>query len=139
MIIIQKKEVLNLKKILTLINQLNVLKSTISLLLEVPFFIAAYDFLSNVKGFRDAVLWGNSVLSMPDGLLFGINILPLLMTIINICSTSIYTKGQSLKSKIQLYVIAILFLALLYNSPSALVLYWTFNNLFSLSLYHTKF
>ncbi|MDR2553718.1 MAG: hypothetical protein LBD31_11220, partial [Treponema sp.] len=35
-------------------------------------------------------------------------------------------------SGIQLYIAALLFLALLYNSPSALVLYWTSNNIFSL-------
>ena len=37
-----------------------------------------------------------------------------------------------MKSKFQLWIMAFLFLALLYNSPSGMVLYWTCNNVFSL-------
>ncbi|MBR4426786.1 MAG: sulfatase-like hydrolase/transferase, partial [Spirochaetales bacterium] len=40
--------------------------------------------------------------------------------------------GFSVKEKVQLYGMAAIFLVLLYNSPSGLVLYWTMNNLFSL-------
>ena len=54
------------------------------------------------------------------------------MTIINISASAVYSKGLSLKEKIQLYLTAAVFLILLYNSPSGLVLYWTLNNLFSL-------
>ena len=73
---------------------------------------------------------------MPDALLtiggLSINLLPVLMTVINIISSSIYTKGAPLKEKVQLYGMALLFLVLLYDSPSGLVLYWTANNTFSL-------
>lgn len=108
------------------------LRSSISLLLEIPFFIAAYDFLSNeytvlASSFGPIVSLGN-----PDGLLGGINLLPILMTVINIVSSLIYTKGQPLRKNIQLYAMAIIFLVVLYDRPSGLVLYWTLNNIFSL-------
>lgn len=75
-------------------------------------------------------------LAKPDNLItigsFSINVLPVLMTLINIISGAIYTKGFSLKDKLQLYVMALFFLVFLYNSPSGLVFYWTMNNVFSL-------
>lgn len=112
------------------------LRSAAPLMLEIPFFIAAYGFLSNLPLLSGAV-WGPiSDLGRPDGLLyiFGtrINILPIVMTALNIISCLIFTKGQPLKSKLQLYGMAFIFLVFLYNSPSGLVLYWTLNNLFSL-------
>ena len=44
----------------------------------------------------------------------------------------IYGKDMPLKSMIQLYALAAVFLVLLYNSPAGLVFYWTLNNVFSL-------
>jgi hypothetical protein len=54
------------------------------------------------------------------------------MTVINCAAGAIYTRGFPAKEKIQLYGMALVFLALLYNSPAGLVLYWTLNNVFSL-------
>ena len=54
------------------------------------------------------------------------------MTLINCIAGAVYTKGFPFKEKLQLYGMAFLFLILLYNSPSGLVLYWTLNNIFSL-------
>ena len=113
-------------------NPLYSLKGLLPLLLEIPFFIAAYNYLSNLSILNGASFWIIDDLNKPDGLLNGINILPILMTLINIISSSIYTKDSSLKSKIQLYGMALIFLVLLYDSPSGLVMYWTLNNLFSL-------
>ena len=60
------------------------------------------------------------------------NILPIIMTAVNLVSCVIFTKGSLLKTKIQLYAMALFFLVFLYTSPSGLVFYWTLNNLFSL-------
>ena len=113
-----------------------VFKSLLPLMLQIPFFIAAYRFLSQVKILHGFAFGPIKDLGVPDGMLsvFGlsINLLPIMMTLINIISGMIYTKGSPLKDKIQLYGIAVLFLVLLYNSPSGLVLYWTLNNVFSL-------
>ena len=112
------------------------LRGILPVFLQIPFFIAAFHFLSGLD-----ILSGESFgmlkdLSKPDGLIdvYGIkiNLLPVLMTLINVVSSFIYLKGFPLKSKIQTYGLAILFLFLLYGSPSGLVFYWTLNNLFSL-------
>jgi len=112
------------------------LNGSISLLLEVPFFMAAYQFLSNLLILHGAALGPIADLGSPDGLIrlgsVTINALPLLMTLINVISSAIYLKGFPLKTKIQLYGMAGFFLVFLYNSPSGLVFYWTLNNLFSL-------
>ena len=112
------------------------LRSSLPLLLEIPFFVAAYHFLSNLADFRDTPFGPLSNLAAPDGLLklggLSINLLPILMTAVNIVSSRIYAKDLSRKDKLQLYGMALIFLVLLYNSPSGLVFYWTLNNVFSL-------
>lgn len=113
-----------------------VLRGATSLLLQIPFFIAAYNFLSSLEALSGVSFGLISDLSKPDGLLtvFGlsINVLPILMTAINLISSVVYSKNYPLKTKIQLYVTALFFLVFLYNSPSGLVFYWTLNNAFSL-------
>ena len=108
------------------------LRSSISLMLQIPFFIAAYDFLSNEYTVLSSAFGPISSLGNPDGLICGVNVLTIAMTTINILSSIIYTKGQPFRSRIQLYVMALAFLFFLYNRPSGLVFYWTLNNLFSL-------
>lgn len=113
------------------------LNGSVSLLLEIPFFIAAYQFLSNLEMLNGASFGPVSNLGAPDGLLaigtITINILPVIMTGINLISCLLYLKGFPLKTKIQLYGMALFFLVFLYDSPSGLVFYWTLNNLFSLA------
>ena len=116
---------------------LSALNGSISLILEIPFFIAAYHFLSHLEVLQNASFGFIENLGAPDALIttkfFTINILPILMTTINCISSAIYLKGFPLKSKIQVYGMALIFLVLLYNSPSGLVIYWTCNNIFSLA------
>lgn len=113
-----------------------VLRGSLSLLLQIPFFMAAYNFLSNLTVLQGVSFGPIANLAAPDGMLkiggLAINVLPVLMTLINIVSGMIYTRGMPLKSKIQLYGMALIFLVLLYNSPAGLVFYWTLNNFFSL-------
>ena len=54
------------------------------------------------------------------------------MTIVNIIAGLVYSKTKSFKDNKALITISAVFLVLLYNSPAALVLYWLFNNIFSL-------
>lgn len=112
------------------------LNGSVSLLLEIPFFMAAYQFLSHLEILDGVSLGPIKNLGAPDGLLviggIAINVLPILMTLINVISSAIYLKGFPLKTKIQLYAMALFFLVFLYSSPSCLVFYWTLNNLFSL-------
>lgn len=117
-------------------SQLYVLRSSIGFFLQIPFFIAAYHLLAFVIDFKQQGFLFIRDLSAPDALLtfgdFRINLLPILMTLINIGSALIYSKGLARKDKIQLYGMAALFLVLLYNSPAALTFYWTLNNVYSL-------
>lgn len=112
------------------------LKGSVSLLLEIPFFIAAYQFLSHLESLNGVSLGPIADLSRPDRMLviggFAINLLPIIMTSVNIISSFLYLKGFPTKTKIQLYAMAIFFLVFLYNSPAGLVFYWTLNNVFSL-------
>ena len=112
------------------------MRGMFALLIQIPFFIAAYKLLSGLPMMNNASFWFLKDLSNPDGLLhfagMHINILPIVMTLINIIASVIYSKGFGIKEKLQLYITAAVFLVLLYNSPSGLVFYWTLNNVFSL-------
>ena len=112
------------------------LRSSISLIIQIPFFIAAFHFLSNLEIIKGVSFGPILDLAKPDSLLtfdnFSINLLPIVMTLINCASAVIYTKGFPARDKFQLYGMAALFLVLLYSSPSGMVLYWTGNNVFSL-------
>ncbi|GMO55624.1 MAG: YidC/Oxa1 family membrane protein insertase [Treponemataceae bacterium] len=111
------------------------LRSSLGLLIQIPFFIAAYQYLSHLEILQGARFLGIADLSLPDRFINiggGVNLLPVLMTAINCVSGAIYTRGFPLKDKLQIYGMAALFLVLLYNSPAGLVLYWTLNNVFSL-------
>jgi hypothetical protein len=111
------------------------LRSTFGLLIQIPFFIAAYSYLSTLEALKGASFLFIHDLGAPDRLAnigsFTINALPIAMTLINIVAGAIYTKGFPLKEKLQLYGMAVVFLVLLYDSPAGLVLYWTLNNVFS--------
>ena len=112
------------------------LRSSFGLLIQIPFFIAAFNFLSQLSSLSGSSFFFIRDLGSPDAFFsvkgFAINILPIAMTLINIIAGAIYTHGFKLKDKLQIYIMALVFLVLLYNSPSGLVLYWTMNNIFSL-------
>ena len=117
-------------------NPAQALNGSFSLLLEIPFFIAAYRFLSSLQLLEGESFGPIQNLGAPDALIqiagISINLLPVLMTLINIISAAIYMKGFPIKSKIQMYGMALIFLIFLYGSPAGLVFYWTLNNVFSL-------
>lgn len=119
-------------------NPLSRLKSSISILLQIPFFMAAYDLL----GVRASARFNGVIfpvcgdLGSPDGLLsFGgiqLNVMPILMTLISLVATYIYTRNLPMKTILRSLMLPLLFLVFLYNSPSALLLYWTINSIYSL-------
>jgi YidC/Oxa1 family membrane protein insertase len=113
-----------------------VFKSSISLFLEIPFFIAAYQFLSHLKLLQGVKFGVIADLGAADALIaignFHINLLPIIMTAVNLVSCVIFTKGYPMKTKVQLYSMPIFFFIFLYSSPAGLVFYWTLNNIFSL-------
>lgn len=112
------------------------LRSLFALFIQIPFFIAAYQLLSELPALKETSFLFLKDLGAPDKLInigsVSLNLLPIIMTVINIAASAVYTKDLELKDKLTLYLTAFLFLILLYNSPSGLVLYWTLNNIFSL-------
>ncbi len=117
-------------------NPVRGLKTLFPLLLQIPFFIAAYQYLSSCRLFSAVSAFGVRDLAYPDGLLViggvNINLLPFIMTGVNLLSGAIWTEKGRIGDRVQQLLIALVFLALLYNSPAVLLLYWTFNNVFSL-------
>ncbi len=112
------------------------LKGLMPLMIQVPFFIVAYHYIKGLSILNGVSFMDIQDLAYPDGLLvlngIKINILPVIMTVINWLSNAVYSKNYSLREKLQGYGVSLVFLVLLYNSPSGLVLYWICNNLFSL-------
>ena len=115
---------------------LDAVKGSVSLFLEIPFFVAAYQFLSHLPILNGTALGPIKDLGAADGLLtlggMTVNVLPIIMTVVNLAATSIFVKGMALKTKLQLYTLAFFFLVFLNNSPAGLVCYWTLNKLFNL-------
>ena len=112
---------------------LSSVKASLGLLLQIPFFFAAFHFLGNYPEFNAVSFGVISDLSKSDNLLFGQNLLPILMTLINVFSAYYYANNISNSGKYQLWGLSVIFLVLLYFESSALLLYWTINNLFSLA------
>ena len=89
------------------------LRTSFGLLVQIPFFIAAYSFLSNLDALKGSSFFLIHNLGSPDSLLhlgnFSINILPFLMTFINLVSASLYKKGFETREKLQVFLIPLEF------------------------------
>lgn len=121
------------------------LRTSCGLFIQIPFFFAAFHLLNSFPDLAGASFFFIKDLALPDGLIkigdFKINLLPFVMTAVNIMSAKVYTSRLSQSKMIQVYGLAAVFLVLLYTSTAALLIYWTFNNLFSLAknLVYTRF
>lgn len=121
------------------------LRTSFGLLIQIPFFFAAYHLLNAAPELAGASWLFLKDLARPDGLIslngMHINLLPFVMTAVNLLSAAVYTTRLTRREKVQLYGLAALFLVLLYPSSAALLVYWTCNNLFSLgkNLVYTHF
>ncbi|GGY14882.1 YidC/Oxa1 family membrane protein insertase [Paludibacterium paludis] len=107
------------------------LRSLLPLAIQIPFFIATFGLLSHYAPLTGSGFLMLADLGMPDRLLGGVNVLPILMTGLNIAAAYLYTRGQPVREWVQSLVIAMIFLYFLYDSAAGLVLYWTINNLIS--------
>jgi membrane protein insertase Oxa1/YidC/SpoIIIJ len=106
------------------------LAGSADLLVQVVVFFTVYRYLSGLEALAGESFGPLHDLARPDGLLGGINVLPFVMTLINLGAAFVYMADRARRT--QALALSALFLVLLYNSPSGLVLYWTMNNLFSL-------
>jgi YidC/Oxa1 family membrane protein insertase len=112
------------------------LRAYVGIAIQIPFFLAAYRLLSGYGAFNGQSFGFIRDLGQPDQILkFGdvsLNLLPILMTVVNLFSSYIYGKKLSRRENLQLLGLALFFLVVLYRSPSGLLLYWTCNNIFTL-------
>ncbi len=110
--------------------------SSLFILIQIPFFLSAYHFLSHCGDLEGESFFFIQDLSKPDGIIRfagrNFNLLPILMTLANILSGAVYSRKAPVREKLQIYILALIFLLLLYDSPSGIVFYWFLNNLFSL-------
>ncbi len=107
------------------------MRKVLPLFVQLPFLMITYWMLEGCAELEGIKFLCFSDLGAADALLpFGINLLPFLMTGINVLAifaTPTFTK----KDQIQALVVASLFLILLYPASSALMIYWTLNNFFT--------
>jgi len=107
------------------------LRSALPLFLQLPFLFAVYHALRSLPELSGVSLGIIRDLSQPDALLVGYNVLPFVMTAINLLTAGL-NPLFTMRDRIQAIVIAAIFLILLYSAPAALLIYWTLNNLFFL-------
>ena len=113
------------------------LRTSLGILIQLPFFIAAYQFILNNPSLVNIPFLFFEDLSKPDALInigrWDINLMPLLMTLIGIISSYVFLLNQHTKDRFQIYSLPVIFLGILYFMPVGMVLYWTMSNLFSLT------
>ena len=112
------------------------LKSLAGLFVQAPFFIAAYYLLLDYPALQGHGFLFLSDLALPDQIILTplatLNAMPFIMVFVNLVSVYFYGADKSFKENAQQYTIALIFLIALYSASSALLLYWTISNIFSL-------
>ena len=108
-------------------------RADLSIFLQIPIFVAAITTLDNNPVFNNVSFWMIDNLGEPDHLFFGYNFLPFFMTAVNLMSIKLYNNDNKFfdRANIKLIIIALLFLVYLYGRSSALMVYWTSNNILS--------
>ena len=113
------------------------------MLIQIPIFFGFYSMLGTAVELRNShFLWVND-LSQPDTVFhlgpFPVNILPLLMAATMLWQMSLTPKtGDAVQQRIFMFM-PLIFIVFCYNFASALSLYWTAQNLFSVvQLYLTR-
>ncbi|WP_297278144.1 YidC/Oxa1 family membrane protein insertase [uncultured Brachyspira sp.] len=111
-------------------------RGTFGLLIQIPIFIAAYNFIDTINPESLDYLFRVIPLYKPDEFLkignVTINLLPFLMFTFSMISSFFYNDKLTLKERIPLIAINVFFLVFLYNSNAVFVYYWTLNSLFYL-------
>jgi YidC/Oxa1 family membrane protein insertase len=127
------------------------LKPLIGPLLQVPILIGTFNALGEMPQFDgNSFLWIEN-LAYPDFIgslgyslpMLGSNIslLPILMTVITLISTMMYSDSHAPVTEVQrqkrsLYLMTAGFFFLFYPFPAAMVLYWTYSNLLHIAQQH---
>jgi hypothetical protein len=106
-------------------------RKVLPLFIQVPVLLLTYFMLKGTTELAGVPLGPVADLGAPDGLLGGINLLPVAMTLVNLLA-ALTTPGFSRRELAQATGVSLLFLFLLYSASAALLFYWTLNNLLTL-------
>ncbi len=119
--------------------KVNPLGGCLPMILQIPVFFALYRVLSTSVELRGAAFMWIKDLTQPDTLFmigtFHFNLLPLLMTGIQLVQTKLQSTTNATmaqQSKLQTYMLPVMFLFLFWNMPAGLVLYWTIQNVYTI-------
>lgn len=113
------------------------------MLIQIPIFFGFYSMLGTAIELRNShFLWIND-LSQPDTIThimsYPVNLLPIIMAATMLWQMSLSPKGGDPTQQRVMFIMPVVFLAFCYNFASALALYWTTQNLFSIAqLYLTR-
>jgi YidC/Oxa1 family membrane protein insertase len=132
------------------------LKSMMGVAVVIPVFIGAFDMLAeNIHLMNASFLWITD-LSRPDGItslpfelpFFGadLNLMPFLMTGLSVAASALH-KPLALNAQLRrkqlrnMLLLAVAFFVLFYTFPAGMVLYWTTNNLISVTkgIWHHRY
>jgi membrane protein insertase Oxa1/YidC/SpoIIIJ len=101
------------------------------LFVMLPFLLSALFLFSSNVSLEGVGFLFIPDLALPDGLLLGGNLLPVVMTLITLIDASIRF-GSDRKALNRFLIIALLMFALVYSFASSIVLYWAVSNLMSM-------
>lgn len=113
------------------------------MIVQIPIFFGFYRMLGTAIELRNShFLWIHD-LSQPDTIAhlfhYPINLLPIIMAGTMLWQMSLSPKGGDPSQQKMMYLMPVIFLCFCYNFASALALYWTTQNLFSVAqLYLTR-
>jgi YidC/Oxa1 family membrane protein insertase len=113
-------------------HKVNPIGGCLPMLIQIPVFIALFNVLRSGVELRYAGFLWVTDLSEPEGLLAGvlpiaINILPIIMTATSVWQSYLTPSSGDAMSQKMMLLMPIMMLFIFYSMPSALVLYWTAN------------
>ena len=120
-------------------HKVNPLSSCLPMLIQIPVFIALFNVLRSTVELRYAPFLWIADLSEPEALFAswfpfgGLNILPILMAgTMALQSALTPSTGDAKQQRMMMVMMPIMMLVMFYNFPSALSLYWTLSQVFSI-------
>ena len=120
-------------------HKVNPLSSCLPMLIQIPVFIALFNVLRSTVELRYAPFLWIADLSEPEALFAswfpfgGLNILPILMAgTMALQSALTPSSGDAKQQRMMMVMMPIMMLVMFYNFPSALSLYWTLSQVFSI-------
>tara|TARA_Y100000389_G_C17381208_1_gene474484 strand:+ start:131 stop:778 length:648 start_codon:yes stop_codon:yes gene_type:complete len=111
-------------------------KQAISFFVLIPFLISVIIVFDQSIFLQNSYLFGFS-LSEPDRILFGYNLLPVIM-FLSTYLDSIFRYAQDKSSRNKFLVISVVLFFLVYNLQSALILFWILMNLINMIIFYMK-